>query len=263
MLRPFEGFEFGYPSDFTANALSMSVFEAGSFVQQFRFEGRMQINSQTMLTAIVRRPLLEADSTTILVLLHGLGADAHDLMGLAPELDSRLLIVSIQAPLEYSIGGYAWFDVRWDADGIFVDTEQALASRDLLIETLRALPEALGVQADQVLLGGFSQGAMMSLGVALAAPELIDGVISMSGRLLPDFVPEQPLDLTLRLPYLVQHGNIDQILPVSGSRAIRDYLAGLGCEVEYKEYPMAHEISQQSLSDVRRWIGERLKIATT
>jgi len=211
-----------------------------------------------MLNAIVRRPVLPFGQPPILVLLHGLGADEHDLMGLAPELDPRLLIVCIQAPLEYGNGGYAWFDVQWDADGIKVAPEQALASRDLLIDTLRSLPEALGVEPCKVLLGGFSQGAMMSLGVALSEPDLISGVLLMSGRILPEFVPEEVLEATRELPFCVQHGTNDGVLSVQGSRQIRDLLEKSGCAVTYKEYPMAHEISSRSLADARDWISERL-----
>jgi phospholipase/carboxylesterase len=210
-----------------------------------------------MLKAIIRRPLTISENPPILVLLHGLGADEHDLMGLAGELDPRLLVVSIRAPLDYG-GGYAWFEIQWDANGVRIFPEQALASRDLLIETLRSLPAALGVEPSLVLLGGFSQGAMMSFGVAMAAPDLITGVISMSGRLLPEFVPAKRLPGTADLPFLVQHGTEDQVLPVEGSRQLRDRLEEIGCELTYREYPMAHEISMRSLADVRRWIDERL-----
>jgi len=211
-----------------------------------------------MLNAIVRRPVSPSEQPPILVLLHGLGADENDLMGLAPQLDPRLLIVSIQAPIEYGNGGYAWFDIQWDADGVSVIPEQVLASRDLLIDTLRHLPAALNAEGSGLLLGGFSQGAIMSLGVAFAEPSLLSGVISMSGRLLPDFVPANPLPGTSQLPYLVQHGTNDGVLPVQGSRDIREHLEKMGCPLTYREYPMAHEISIKSLADVRDWISERL-----
>jgi phospholipase/carboxylesterase len=211
-----------------------------------------------MLRALIRRPQPESDRPPVLVLLHGLGADADDLMGLAPELDPGLLVVSIEAPLEYGNGGYAWFEVQWRQEGVFVDSEQALASRDLLIGTIEQLPAGLNVEPSALILAGFSQGAMMSIGVALARPDLVSGVVSMSGRLVPEFVAGAVPDAS-KVPYLVQHGKNDPVLPIEGSREIRDYLEGLGCEVTYREYPMAHEISMPSLADVRRWIGDHLR----
>jgi phospholipase/carboxylesterase len=210
-----------------------------------------------MLKAIIRRPINPTERPPILVLLHGLGADEHDLMGLAGELDPRLLVVSIQAPLEYG-GGYAWFEIQWEATGVRSVPEQAIASRDILIETIRMLPDSLGVDPSQILLAGFSQGAMMSVGVALAEPSLINGVISMSGRLVPEFDPEEPREGISAIPFLVQHGTTDPVLPVAGSRELRERLELFGCEVTYKEYPMAHEISMSRLADVRDWISERL-----
>lgn len=211
-----------------------------------------------MLNALIRRPITQTDRPPVLVLLHGLGADEHDLMGLAAELDSRLLVVSVQAPIKYGGGGYAWFNIQWEQEGIRILPEQARMSRDLLIETLRVLPEALKVEPSQLLLGGFSQGAMMSMAVALWEPGLLSGVISMSGRLVPELVPIEAVDGTTKIPYLVQHGVNDPVLPVEGSRQLRQHLEDLGCVLTYKEYRMSHEISQQSLADVRDWVGERL-----
>lgn len=211
-----------------------------------------------MLHAIVRRPIIPSETIPILVLLHGLGADEHDLMGLASELDGRFLVVTLRAPLEYGPTGYAWFEITWDADGVHVVPEQVLASRDLLLDTLKELPKALDVEGSPMYLGGFSQGAMMSLGSALAEPDLFSGVILMSGRWMPELLPTEPNSELKNVPFLVQHGTMDQVLHVAGSRAIRDYLQGIGCDVNYTEYPMAHEISFKSLLNIRDWLGERL-----
>jgi len=214
-----------------------------------------------MLQAIIRRPLIPSETPPILVLLHGLGADEHDLMGLASELDARLLVVSLRAPLEYGPTGFAWFQINWDADGIHVDASQVLASRELLINTLKSLPEAVGAPASPLFLAGFSQGAMMSLGVALEEPALVKGVVCMSGRLVPEFLPPSRPSEVAKVPFLVQHGTGDDILPVTGSQLIRDCLEAIGCTVTYREYPMRHEIGRQSLADIRDWLDEHLPAA--
>ena len=207
-----------------------------------------------MLHKLVHRPHVASDNPPLLVLMHGLGADERDLMGLASGLDPRLMIVSLRAPRQCEYGGFAWFDVSWDAEGVHVDEVQALESRAVVLETLKALPGELGVGPSQIFLGGFSQGAMMSLGVALSAPELPAGVLLLSGRLLPAFAhPEASTSIT-HIPFLVQHGTLDPVLPVVGSREIKAYLEGLGCSVSYHEYPMGHEISQESLDDARGWL---------
>ena len=211
-----------------------------------------------MLEALIRRPIVPSTHPPILVLLHGLGANEQDLMGLSRELDPSLLVVCLRAPLEYGYGGYAWFDVRWEADGVHVDSEQALLSREILLETLRALPGYLGVEPSKTFLGGFSQGAMMSLGIAAIAPEDFTGILLLSGRVLPEFVSGQRPDAFKLLPFLVQHGTQDPVLPVAGAREIRQLLEGEGCPVSYFEYEMAHEISFESLVDMKIWMKQLL-----
>ena len=209
-----------------------------------------------MLHAVVRRPSVPSEFPKILVLLHGLGADEQDLIGLAPNLDPTLFVVSVRAPHSYG-SGYAWFSVEWNANGIHPNGEQALESRELLLDTLASLPEDLGVPNSDIIMGGFSQGAMMSLGVALIRPDLVKGVVLMSGRLMPEFVPVSAPSELSEVPFLVQHGISDAVLPIEGSRDIRNKLKGYGCDVTYIEYPMAHTISQESLEDIHEWITEK------
>ena len=194
----------------------------------------------------------------MLVLMHGLGSDEQDLMGLAPELDPRLMIVSLRAPRRCEFGGFAWFDVSWDADGVQVDEVQALESRAAVLETLKGLPAELGVQPSQTFIGGFSQGAIMSLGVGLSIPEELAGVLLLSGRLLPAFVPQEIHSSIARLPFLVQHGVNDVVLPAAGSREITAYLTSLGAPATFYEYPMGHEVSRESLGDAGAWLSSRL-----
>src|SRR5919201_6272851 len=99
-----------------------------------------------------------------LVLLHGFGADEHDLLPLAPELDPRLRVVSLQAPIALDFGGRAWFNLEQTPDGFAFDPaevdEAARLAREAIEEVAQSSPRPV--------LGGFSQGAGMALSVALA-----------------------------------------------------------------------------------------------
>jgi len=211
-----------------------------------------------MLQALIRRPIVPTSSGPLLVLLHGLGANEHDLMGLERDFDPKLTIVCLRAPLEYQFGGFAWFEIQWLPDGIHVDPQQALQSLDILLETLRNLPSQLDLQPSQTFLGGFSQGAIMSLGASLAEPGLFDGVLLLSGRMLPEFAQVDPSPTFAKLPFYVQHGLNDQVLPVSGARTIKSFLESAGCPLTYLEYSMGHEINQPSLKQMTRWLNERI-----
>jgi len=199
-----------------------------------------------------------ADSGTkeTLVLLHGLGADEQDLVGLAPYISSKIRVISIRAPRTYEFGGYSWFDTRFSESGLQVENEQAVESLAVLAEFLRSLSE-------QIWLGGFSQGALMTIGILLEHPDLIRGAIAMSGGWLPCFQARG----NSTPPVIMTHGVHDPIVPVSFGRESAERLSASGRKVDWKTYPMAHEISLEALQDISTWlttqvgdknIGERL-----
>src|SRR5579862_4733461 len=151
----------------------------------------------------------------LLVLLHGLGSDERDLLSLAAELDSGLSVVSIRAPYETGYGGFAWFDIQFLADGKrIIDDEQAVSSRELLLSDLHELVDS--EKPSHLILGGFSQGAMMAAGILLRTPEMLAGAWLMSGRFLPVFDPRQ--ETPVARPVLVQHGLYDEVLAIDDGR---------------------------------------------
>jgi len=207
------------------------------------------------LTGLIRNPAESSQESPLLVLLHGLGSNEQDLMGLAPELDPELRIVALRAPFAYGGMGYAWFSIDWTPDGIQVNTDQARQSIDTLIEDLEALQ--LEFSPSKLFLGGFSQGAIMSFGVSLRRPDLLDGVLLLSGRDVPEFYATGAADIQGK-PYLVQHGTEDTVLPIEGARDLRATLERLGADVTYHEYPMGHTIDEDSLADLNAWLSPRL-----
>ena len=129
----------------------------------------------------------------------------------------------------------------------------------LLIRFIEAVPQAYGADPDRVYLMGFSQGAIMSASVALTRPDLVAGAVLMSGRVLPEIAPQTaPAARLAGLPILLVHGLADAVLPIQHGRASRALLEKLPVELEYREYPMGHEVSAASLADVAAWLRRRL-----
>ena len=196
----------------------------------------------------------------LLVLLHGVGSNEHDLFGLASYLDPRLVIVSARGPLTHEqSGGAAWYPVTFTPEGITTDETVAAESRDKIIHFLGEAAEAYGADPKRIYLGGFSQGAIMSLYVALTHPEATAGAVLMSGRLMPMAWDERaPNDRLRGLPILATHGLYDPVLPIASGREIRDKLSTLPLDFTYNEYPMAHEVSNESLALATGWLSARL-----
>ncbi len=195
----------------------------------------------------------------VLVMLHGIGSHEGDLLQLAPYLDPRLAVISLRAPLPWGAGGFAWFEMAWTPEGLVGDPEQARRSRELLSHFLDQGIPSLGLDPAQVYLLGFSQGAIMSLYLALTQPEKLAGVVAMSGRLSPEILAEAVEPARLQhLSILVVHGTADAVLPVAFGRQIRDYFASLPLSLTYREYAMGHEVSPESLRDIQGWLQSQL-----
>ena len=98
----------------------------------------------------------------------------------------------------------------------------------------------------------------MSFSVALTEPHLISGIIAHSGYIADVEGVEFKLGDLGELGLFIAHGTHDGVIPVDFSQGARDFLEGTSAEVVYREYPMDHQISQESLSDLVNWLKDRL-----
>ena len=139
------------------------------------------------------------------------------------------------------------------------DVKQAHETLADLVRWLVAAPARLGADARRVFLMGFSQGAMMSLGVLRTAPERVAGIVALSGRFSDDLA-ETPADTGAsgRVAVFVAHGTQDDLLPVADGRAIRDLLQPMVRDFTYREYAMPHTIAPDELRDVAAWLTSHL-----
>ncbi len=201
----------------------------------------------------------EQERAPLLLLLHGYGANEDDLFGLAPYADERFLIISTRAPVQIGLGMYGWFRLGFTQQGILIDPAEVEQSRETLRRFVDEILAGYPIDPNAVFLAGFSQGAMMSLDLALREPELVAGVAAMSGRLMPSTLEKlvEPDRLT-GLPIFVAHGTEDPLIPISQGRAARDSLSKLPVSLTYREYPMGHTISEESLRDVTEWLTQQL-----
>ncbi|MCI4661267.1 MAG: dienelactone hydrolase family protein [Neomegalonema sp.] len=167
-------------------------------------------------------PRLEAKSGTtksLVVLLHGYGADGNDLFGLAEPLagimpDTSFVSPHAPQPCANNPMGYQWFPIPW-LDGSSEEARDAgfAASTALLNDFLDEEMARYGLVEMQVALVGFSQGTMMSLHIGLRRAMTLAGIVGFSGRLL---VPETlESEIVTRPPVLLVHGDQDEMVPVS------------------------------------------------
>ena len=195
------------------------------------------------------------------MLFHGRGADEHDLFPLLDILDPerRLLGATARGPLSLPPGGAHWYAVRRVG---YPDPETFHATYGEVTRWLDSLLAEHGIAAEKTVLGGFSQGSVMSyaLGLGTGRPRPA-AIMALSG-----FIPEVEgfeLDLSKAagLPVAIGHGTHDPVISVEFGRDARDRLVEAGAEVLYRESPMPHTIDPGFLHELPTWLRGALDSA--
>ena len=198
---------------------------------------------------------------SVVVFLHGYGADGADLLGLADPLAPHLPGTAFYAPNapERCVNnpmGYQWFPIPW-MDGS--SEEQAKSSAAQSFHDINAFLDKVlkdeGVPADRLALVGFSQGTMMALSVAPQRVPEIAGVVGFSGRLID---PEQAVDAKTRPPILLIHGDEDPVVPFDSMGIAGEALQNAGFTVYgHVMKGTGHGISPDGLSVALAFLKER------
>jgi len=194
----------------------------------------------------------------LVVLLHGFGAPGTDLVPLwrAIDVPSEVRWAFPAAPL--SLGGmFPGMDSRawWMIDVMALERAMAAGThRDLSRDTPEGLPEARAqvietldalteeLSPSELVIGGFSQGAMLALDVALHDDRALAGLIHWSGTLLSEDVWKARMPAREGLPVLQSHGRLDPLLPFDMAERLRDLMVEAGLEVDFVPFRGGHEI---------------------
>ena len=210
---------------------------------------------------LIRKPKKPVDKAPLLIMLHGYGSNEEDLFSFAEELPDELFIISVRAPYPMQPYGNAWYAIHWQGsgDGKFSDDNQAVASREKILQFLEEVKEKYPVDPNNVTLVGFSQGCILSFAVALSYPEKIKNVIGLSGYINKNIVKEgfQKRDFS-NLSVYTSHGTADQVIPVAWARMTKPFLDSLKIENTYSEFPVGHGVAPQNFRELNQWLIDHL-----
>jgi phospholipase/carboxylesterase len=209
----------------------------------------------------VREPAAAAASERppLLILFHGIGSNELSMASIAAVFDPRLLVVCPRSPIELAQYSYAWFHTNFTPQGPIANAVEAEAAWKRVAEFVDEVVDAYGTDPARTFIGGFSQGAIVSLAALLTAPDRIAGVVAMSGRLLHEVLPHVAGPERLRgKPVIVIHGTEDERLGIEFGRAARDRLMQLPLDLTYHEFPMRHTATDESLAVAAAWLSARL-----
>ena len=215
---------------------------------------------QESTDAVVLAPV--ATATAAVIWLHGLGADGHDFVPIVPELELlpplAVRFVFPHAPvrpvtINNGMRMRAWYDIKVLSAAGPEDEQGIRASAALLAQFIQREREA-GIAANRIVVAGFSQGGAIALHAALRYPERLAGVMGLSTYLpLRATLSAEAVAANRDLPILMCHGRFDPMLPIQLGLVSRDFLRSEGYSVEWKEYPMQHQVCLEEIRDISHW----------
>lgn len=223
----------------------------------------MPINENNLLHCVEIE--LGSPVTKSVIWLHGLGADSSDFVPIVPELhlpptmgirflfpDAPVMPVTINNGYEMR----AWFDIygitlaaKIDNDGI----QKSIVAINKLIEQ----EEARGVKSDNIILAGFSQGAVIALMAGLIYSKPLAGIIALSGYLpQADEVLAQASSANKQIPIFIAHGTEDPIVPYALGKATYAVLSQASYPLTWRSYAIPHTVSSQEIQDISHWMKQ-------
>ena len=200
---------------------------------------------------IARERHANGEPAGALVLFHGRGADENDLFPLLDVLDPgrHLDGYTPRGPLSLPPGGSHWYVVPRVG---YPDPETFHASYAEAGEWLDSLPY------DRVVLGGFSQGCVMSLALGLGEGRPRPTAIVGFSGFIPEVDAWEMNDTPPLPPVALGHGTLDPVIPVAFGRAARDRLTAAGADLLYREYPLSHTLDPTFVLEARDWLRARV-----
>ncbi len=207
-----------------------------------------------------------APRSTVIV-LHGLGADGTDFLPLADQMDLAavgpvrwLFPRAAVRPVTIN-NGYrmrAWYDIL-GADLVRREDEAGLRESIAQVHALIDREIARGMPARRIVLAGFSQGCAIALGAGLRCPHRLAGLAGLSGYLpLAASTAAERHAANADVPVFLGHGRQDGIVTLARGTQARDALLGLGCAVEWHDYPMEHSVCAEEVADLADWLHRTL-----
>lgn len=215
--------------------------------------------------AVVMEPAAKANAAVIW--LHGLGADGHDFVSIVPELglpkDHAIRFVFPHAPvravtINNGMKMRAWYDIlsltRMDRQD-----EAGIKDSERIVHGFIQRELDIGVPAQRIVIAGFSQGGAITLHTALRYPKTLGGVLALSTYLpLADKLASEACAANRTTPILMCHGEFDPVLPYALGENSCEILRAEGYEVDWRNYPMQHQVCMEEIEVMGEWLKKRL-----
>lgn len=198
---------------------------------------------------------IEGKKYPVIYVLHGRGGNETDMVALLEECRDEFIVIGIRGTLLLG-NGFEYFSIKGFGNPDVESLDQAMKR---LTDFINECKDSYPIDEKQQFLLGFSQGAILSMSLALTmGEEKIKGIVAMSGY-IPQHIKQtytmQPIN---ELKVFIHHGEFDPIFPVSIGEENYQYFLGKAKDLEYKVHPIGHQIAKEEKKDIILWLKKRI-----
>ena len=195
-------------------------------------------------------------NSKILIMLHGYGSNYNDLISLSDFFGENYLYVSIQANHPLDLNSYCWWSLHFDSNNTLKsDFEQAKYSvENLNIFIQNQIIQKYNIKSENIVLLGFSQGAMLAYALSLNFYDKYKKVIGLSGKILKEIIKPVSTDKYKDHKFYCSHGVLDQTIPIAYARKSSDWLYKNKIDHNYQEFESQHNLCLENIEAVKDWL---------
>jgi len=207
---------------------------------------------ETPMVYELRRPknVVPGKKYPALFVMHGIGSNEHNMLSLVNGLEEFFYIFSVRGHLSQG-PGFAYFTIQSYGKPHREIFDNGI---DKLTHFIDYASETYPLDSNYLYLLGFSQGAIVSMTLALTLSNKIKGVVALSGY-IPLFVKEEyNINPGKNLSVFISHGEFDQVLPFEWGKENVEYFTKLAIPVTFHTYPEGHSVTEKNLQDLQTWL---------
>ena len=209
------------------------------------------------------------DPVGAVIWMHGLGADGNDFvpvvkeLGLPDHLPLRFIFPHApMRPVTINAGHVmrAWYDIIEISSNERKVDDAGIRESQRAVEALIEREISRGIPANKIVLAGFSQGGAIALQTGLRCKQALAGILALSTYLpLAASLAAEASIANRAIPIFMAHGEQDTVIPISIAESSVKELRRNGYKVDWREYPMAHSVSMEEISDIGTWLKQRVE----
>ena len=204
----------------------------------------------------INHPKKFSSKSKIIIMLHGYGSNKEDLFSFSDYMNPNDLIISIQGPNKIDYGSYCWWTINFDESmNLSMNISEAKESIESLHNFISVyLSESYKFNFENILLLGFSQGAMIAYALSINYPRFYKKVVGLSGKIPKEILQYKEKEYYLDHNFFCSHGIYDQVIKINAGRESSNWLLKKEIKHIFLEFESQHNVSPENFEKMKSWI---------